>query len=216
MGTSRVDRSPATPAWGLVTAFYSRPIESPRRVLVDLLNAGSQYESGLGDPSVVARLEAALSSAQDIPGRRSADATSTARAALSDALDRALARGAMTFYGDLADRALHTTVLDYAGGAVRVTGARVVQRFLSELLGAATDHLVSRDLTAVLGVDAARRVDDLERVRRELVESARELGRDPDLASDIAAAAQSPAQRWGPLVSRAWAKGRARGPEPAG
>jgi hypothetical protein len=214
LGTSRVDRSPASPAWGLVTAFYARPMEDPERVLVDLLNAGSHYESGLGDPSVLARLEAALSSARSAYVDTSA--AEAARDAMSDALERALARGAMTFYGDLADRALHTTVLDFVIRHPQASPTGVVQRFLSELLGAATDHLVSRDLTAVLGVEATRQVDDLERVRRRLVESARELGRDPSLASDIAAVAQAPAQRWGPLVSRAWARGRTRRPDATG
>src|SRR5688572_15283427 len=110
MGTSTVHRSPSTSRWRIVNNLNDRPAPSPELLLAEIFNAAEHYSSGLADPAVLERVEVLLSTVDIGHWRPDIDeALAAARQAVAAAQQAAFSAGRTSFYGDLADRALHAT-----------------------------------------------------------------------------------------------------------
>jgi hypothetical protein len=209
MGTSTVHRSPNTSRWRLVNNLYEDRSVGVDRLLAEVFNAAAEYPAGLADLAVLRRVEVVLRTAEEGKWRDGTDlALATAREAVQAARAVALDRGTTSFYGDLADRALHATlVIGAREPASLATSSTTLTAFLRNLVGVAVDHLVSRDLSAHLGKGRVAGAADAIALRRSLVGRARDLAGDDRFASVAESAASTPAQHWGDVVSAVWAFG---------
>ena len=155
------------------------------------------------------RLDAVLAAVADGTWRGDADtALAAARGAVRAAQGQAFRANQVSFYGDLADRALHATL---AGAAARpetlATTPAAVGSFLGNLVAVAIDHVVARDLTAHLGRGSLAGAARTVALRRELVQRARQVATDQRVASALAAAAHDPRGSWAALLARVWEVG---------
>jgi hypothetical protein len=209
MGTSSVHRSPGTPRWRLVNNLYNDPTVPPERLLAEVFNAAEHYPAGLTDAAVLERVETLLQMAERGDWRQSAEAAlATAREAIRTAQTRALSSGYTSFFGDLADRALHTTFAHAARDPNSLSTPRAaLSAFLRHLTACAIDHVVSRDLTAHLGGPRLASTSEAFAMRRTLTEQARTVATDPRVSEAVDAAAQAPRERWADVVRQVWALG---------
>lgn len=178
------------------------------RLLSEVLNAADGYVDGLSDRAVRARLETLL--AAD-PGRIATadDLIAVASDLVRVAQQAGRERGLVSFYGDLADRALFSAVARSATEeGVVATPSAAVATFARELLGFAVDHLVSRDLTAHLGEGSIPSATAMLSLRSDLVSEARRLVDIPQVRDRAAAVAETQGASWRGLVSAAWSAGR--------
>ncbi len=178
------------------------------RLLSEVLNAATGYVEGLTDAAVRARLETLLT----VNHRRLTDTDDPIGVAsdiVRDAQAAGRARGLVSFYGDLADRALFATIARSAADvALLATPSAAVAAFAKELIGFAVDHLVSRDLTSHLGAASLPNAAATLGLRRDLVVAAQSLVDAPPIAERATAAAESPRDSWHALVSSVWKAGR--------
>lgn len=208
MGTSTVHRSPNTGRWRYVASMYRDAELDSARLLSEILNAATGYVDGLADSAVRARLETLVGIR---PNRVSGaeDPVGLAAEIVAEAQAFGRARGLVSFYGDLADRALFATITR-AGSQPDLIAepAAAVRTFTGELLGFAVDHLVSRDLSAHLGEGTLPNVATTTRLRGRLVASARALADETLIGERASAAAESPGRRWRGVVKSAWLAGQ--------
>jgi hypothetical protein len=211
MGTSAVHRSPGTARWRIVNNLYDAPDTPTERLLAEIFNAAEQYSEGLGSPAVVERVSAFLHAVDASEWRADSEAALTAaREAVANAQQAAVHAGLSSFYGDLADRAMHTALVS-AGGQPDVleTTAGSLGVFLSNLVGISIDHLVSRDVGAHLGSPRLPSAADALRLRRSLSAQARALAHAPELEPILRETAVRPQENWSRLVGRLWQLGTA-------
>jgi hypothetical protein len=217
MGTSTVHRSPSSPHWRVVNTLYRDPDVSPARLLAEVFRASSEpYAKQLGGPEASHCVALLLRTFG--PGAESTPASHAPE------LSRLLAtesRGAASrehwspFYADLANRAMHRTVLSVgAPGTSPRAPESVVRLFLGHLLATCVDHVVSRDLSAHLGSKALSNAATALRLSSSLKAAARELAAAEVLNAALRAAAQNPRSRWADLVASTWEVGRAMPREP--
>lgn len=208
MGTSTVHRSPTTARWQFVDAMYDDPQVDLPRLLSEVLNAGSVYVEGLGDAAVLVRLQFLLE-ANRSRVLRGEDPIGEAANLVGEAQALGRAQGHVSFYGDLADRALFAALVRGTTNAnLIVDSAAAVTSFARELIGFAVDHLVSRDVTAHLGEVGLPTASSLVSLRAEIVESARGLVDAPSFAELAAATVDARPAAWRSLVAAAWDTGR--------
>jgi hypothetical protein len=207
MGTSTVHRSPPTARWRYVDAMYRDAHVDQRRLLSEVLNAGSIYVEGLSDAAVLVRLQSLLEADRSgVIGRD--DPVQAATELVGEAQGIGRAQGYVSFYGDLADRALFATMVRGATeAALVVDSAAAVRSFARELIGFAVDHLVSRDVTAHLGEVSLPTASSLLALRGEVVESARALVDAAALTEHAAATVAMRPDAWRSLVAAAWEAG---------
>ncbi len=209
MGTSTVHRSPATLRWRIVNNLYNDPSVSVDRLLAEVFNAAESYPSGLADAAVLRRVEAVLDASRTAIRRgETEDALAAARQAVQAAQHASVQAGLASFYGDLADRAIHATLV----GASRApntmdTPLSALGAFLSNLVASAIDHVVSRDLTAHIGGPRIRTASEGLALRRALVERARQIAASEQFSATVGEAASSPRQHWARLVTEVWKVG---------
>jgi hypothetical protein len=208
MGTSTVQRSPRTDArWRLVNNLYENSAISPERLLAEVFNAAAEdYSGGLSDSAVQTRLRVLLLTVDAGAWREDVDAAlDAARNAVNTAQRDALNANQASFFGDLADRALHATL---AGGVMRphtlATTQATLSSFISNLVGVAIDHVVSRDITAHLGRNNVSTATQTLALRRKLVQHARQIADDQRVVSELAAAADEPLAKWQALITYVW------------
>ena len=208
LGTSTVHRSPSTGRWRYVDSMYADERVNRSRLLSEVLNAATGYVDGLTDAAVLARVETLLR----VGATRWADSDDpigVASDVVREAQAAGRAAGLVSFYGDLADRALFATIARSASNvALTANPATTLSTFTRELIGFAVDHLVSRDLTAHLGGSSLPNAGAMVGLRRALVEAAQSLVDSPSLAQQTRAAAASPRDSWRALVSSALKAGR--------
>jgi hypothetical protein len=214
MGTSTVHRSPNTAAWRIVNNLYDDPSVPPARVLAEVFNAASEhYRRGLADASVLTRVEIILDVSRRVATLldRPETALAVARDAVAKARTSALAAGRASFYGDLADRAVHATLAMASRDPQPLTADATLRNFLGHLVATAVDHVVSRDLTGHVGGNRIRSVSDAMRLRATLTSLARQIAADDRLAASVTAAVRSPKRDWPLVIKRAWDLGSSRG-----
>jgi hypothetical protein len=207
MGTSTVHRSPQSARWRMVNNSYDNPAIQADRLLAEVFNAAAeQYATGLADAAVLARLDSLLGAIGDTTRDRGLDAAAEAsRDAVRAARAQAEQAGSVSFYGDLADRALHVTITRAAQHPEQVsTIGATLRNFLGNLVAGAIDHVVSRDLSAHLGGRRLASAGDAIALRRELTARARSIADDDRLAPALSAAAAAPREEWGRVMARAW------------
>lgn len=209
MGTSTVHRSPRTTRWLLVNALYEDPTISNSRVLAEVFNAADQYPEGLAGLAVLERVEALLRATEQGDWRGGTEAAlAAARAAVADARASALREGEASFYGDLADRAVHSTlVAGVRSPATLATAPAALTAFLGQLVSTAVDHLVARDLSQHLGRGRVTGAAEATALRRALVQQAHGLVQDERFAPAVEAAAAAPRQAWAEAVTAVWRGG---------
>lgn len=208
MGTSTVHRSPSTGRWRYVDSMYGDIAVDRPRLLSEILNAATSYTDGLADAAVQARLQTLLGISQERL-IESDDPIGVASDIVREAQAAGRATGLVSFYGDLADRALFATIARSAADlALIATPAAALSAFTRELLGFAVDHLASRDLTAHLGGDSLPDAGAAIGLRRDLVVAAQRLADAPSVIAAAQAAAVSPRDLWHVLISSAWRAGR--------
>lgn len=214
MGTSSVQHSPDTTRWQLVNRLYAQGEFDDRRLLSAVLMAARErYVVGLTEPAVLTRVRALLDVARapsDV-----AEALTVAAQAIRDARAATVATGRASFYGDIADRALHTTLVEAAAGhAGSETDRRsLLQSFTGHLVGFAVDHVVSRDLSSYLGGPGLRTVGEFAELRRTLTTAARDLS-DVPAAREAIGRASRDSDAWSAAVRAVWDAGT-RPPERA-
>lgn len=209
MGTSTTHRSPNTPRWRIVSGLYDAPATGVDRLLAEVFNAAEGYPAGLADSATLARVESLLQGAAGGEWRGDPDAAlGVAREAIRAAQATALGAGHTSFYGDLADRAIHATFLRAARQPEAIdTPNRAIGTFLGNLLGIAIDHVISRDLSAHLGGGRLSTATDSLALRRDLAQRAQSVASDARVSDALAAAAAAPRERWPAAVSLAWGVG---------
>lgn len=206
MGTSTVQRSPGTPRWRIVNNLYNDPTVPPERLLAEVFNAAEQYSAGLADAAVLERVETLLRVAESGNWREGTEAALTAaREAVRTAQASAFRNGHTSFFGDLADRAVHTTFANAARDPNSLSTPRAaLATFLRNLVACAIDHVVSRDLTAHLGGPRIASVTEALTLRRTLAEQAQAVATDVRMAGVLDAAVLSPRDRWENVVRQVW------------
>ena len=209
MGTSTVHRSPGTPRWRIVNNLYNDPTVPPERLLAEVFNAAEQYPSGLADAAVLERVETLLHVTEVGDWRGGTEAALTvAREAVRTAQARALRSGHTSFFGDLADRAMHTTLANAARDPNSLSTPRAaLSTFLRNLTASAIDHVISRDLTAHLGGPRLSSATETLALRRTLAEQARAVATDARLSEALDAVVSAPRDRWADVVRRVWVIG---------
>jgi hypothetical protein len=213
MGTSTVHRSPLDAAhWRVVNNLYRDPSVERGRLVAEIFRAASKpYVDGLSGREVSERLRLLLSTWSATKETRSpADALSFARELIGKARDLEVREDLASFYSDLANRALHATVLA-AFPTVKGRGSsrQLVQSFLANIVGTCIDHVVSRDLSAHLGTKNLPNTKAVLELTRELKAVAQHVAANQSLSKAIEATATSPEQRWADLISSAWSVGAA-------
>jgi hypothetical protein len=216
MGTSTVHRSPASPHWRLVNNLYRNPSVAPERLLAEVFRASEEpYVAGLSGPESshgVTLLLGAL-------GQQRATVTVSSALAMSrDLLARsrgtALHEGWSLFYGDLANRALHATILSAAPESASFRApANIVRTFLGYLVATCIDHVVSRDLSAHYGEVVIHDASTALKLSATMKRVARNIASSPELSTAIEQAARDPQARWPEVVATAWRIGAAGRPE---
>lgn len=208
MGTSTVHRSPSTGRWRYVDSMYGDIAVDRGRLLSEILNAATGYIEGLTDAAVQARLQTLLS----VSGARlleSDDPIGVASEIVREAQAAGRAEGVVSFYGDLADRALFATIARGAADLPLIASrAGAVSVFTRELIGFAIDHLVSRDLTAHLGAASLPDAASAISLRRDIVTAAQRLIETRSVVEQTSAAAISPRDSWNGVISSVWEAGR--------
>jgi hypothetical protein len=178
------------------------------RLLSEILNAATGYVEGLADAAVQARLQTLLGVSRSRLAD-SDDPIGVASDIVREAQAAGRAEGLVSFYGDLADRALFATIARSAGDlALIASPAGAISAFTRELLGFAIDHLVSRDLTAHLGAGSLIDAGSTIGLRRDLVTAAQGLTDAPSVVEQTLAAVASPRDSWHAVISSAWKAGR--------
>jgi hypothetical protein len=218
MGTSTVYRSPGTSRWRIVNNLYENPDIPADRLLAEVFNAAERYPSGLADAAVMERVETLLHAAQAGNWRSGTEAALTvARNAVRTAQAAAIRAGHASFFGDLADRAVHSTLAGAWRDPLSLTTPRAaLGTFLRNLIAIAIDHVVSRDLTAHLGRQRIPTASEALTLRQSLVEQARAVATDPRVSEALDAAASLPREHWGNVVRQAWEIGATPAAEGAG
>jgi len=214
MGTSTVHRSPSqSPHWRVVNNLYRNPTVQRERLLAEIFKAAEHpYVTGLRGPEVYERLQLLLRSASERPKLTTrAAALEFARELIGKARNLEAHSGFASFYSDIANRALHSTVITSQPGS---SARGLVQTFLANVVGTCIDHVVSRDLSAHLGTRPLPDTKSALALARDLRTAASQVARSESLSRAIQAAAKAPAQRWGDLISDAWSVG-ASSPKPA-
>lgn len=209
MGTSTVHRSPLTGRWRIVNSIYDDAVIDRSRLLSEVFNAATAYVEGLSDAAVMARVETLLR-VSAAPRVASDDPIEVATEVVRQAQEAGRAQGVVSFYGDLADRALFAT---FARGAedpsLLATQTAALSTFTRELLGFAVDHLVSRDLGAHIGGGSLRTAASAIGLRGDLIRAAQEIADTRSLSSQTRAAAESPRDAWPKVMASAWRAGAA-------
>jgi hypothetical protein len=209
MGTSTVQRSPGTPRWRIVNNLYNDPNVSPARLLAEVFNAAEHYPTGLADAAVLERVETLLQVAAVGDWRRGTEAAlAVAREAIRAAQVRTMQSGSTSFFGDLADRAMHTTLAHAPRDPESLSTPRAaLSTFLRNLVACAIDHVVSRDVTAHMSGPRVASVTEALTLRRTLAEQARAIATDARVSAALEAAASSPRDHWPDVVRQVWTIG---------
>lgn len=208
MGTSTVHRSPSTGRWRYVESMYRESGVDRARLLSEVLNAASTYTEGLSDAAVLVRLGVLLD-ADRVAALRAEDPVLAATNLVTEAQTAGRLEGHVSFYGDLADRALFATILSGVQDAALVDEpSAAVTSFARELIGFAVDHLVSRDATKHLGGSGLPTASAVLSVRGETVEAARQLVDRPEFRERATAIVEAREDAWRSLVSAALTAGR--------
>ena len=128
----------------------------------------SKIPSGLADAAVLERVETLLQVAEVSDWRSGTEAAlAIAREAIRTAQARTLHSGSTSFFGDLADRAMHTTLANAPRDPDSLSTPRAaLSTFLRNLIACAIDHVVSRDLTAHLSGPRVASVTETLTLRR--------------------------------------------------
>jgi hypothetical protein len=214
MGTSTVHRSPPSPHWRVVNNLYDNPQVPRARLLAELFRAAaSPYVGGLSGAETSRALHRALDSLRQRSGHGPTDALDLARTLITANRIATSNEGGSPFFGDLANRALHATVLALAGES-SVSARLVVQTFLGQVVGTCIGHVVSRDVSAHIGKRGIPTAGAALKLSAELKAAAVLLAANPRLREVIDATAEAPDAKWPVLVSRIWQVGVAGTPEP--
>lgn len=210
MGTSSVDRSPNLLSWSIVNTMYRDPNEAAIDILREVFIAGGSYAEGLGDEAVRIRVQLLLRAVDSdawrsgVPG-----ALEVARSAMTNAQVETVEAGVASFYGDLADQALHQALVGGARDHARLSDVgSALETFIRALLSTAIDHLVSRDITQHLGSRRLRRMSDVAALRQELVELADLVAVSADLSDRLVQPVAGVLDDWSNLIARAWRHGQ--------
>lgn len=212
MGTSTVHRSPGSPHWRVVNNLYGNPNVEPSRLLAEVFRASAEpYSEGLSGPETLHCVDLILRTFATSGSRISEPAAlQISRSLLSESRLTATREGWSHFYGDMAHRAMHATVLSAASLSASERGPEnLVRHFLGNLLATCVDHVVSRDLSAHLGERTLRTSSDALKLSAELKTAARNLVEHSGLTSAVTEAARRPSSRWAQLVTSAWKVGAA-------
>jgi hypothetical protein len=140
---------------------------------------------------------------------RAGDAAMAAsREAIAQARQRSVESQRTSYYADLADRAVHRTLVGATRqpDSVRSTSA-TMRTFLVNLIGVSVDHLVSRDLSRHLRSQRLPNAVAALELRRDLVQRARDVASDERLNTRLASAATAPNRQWAEVVADAWRLG---------
>lgn len=211
MGTSTVHRSPLHAAhWRVVNNLYRNPTVDRERLVAEIFRAAAKpYVTGLAGREVTERLRLLLSTwSSKAKARTSTEALNLARELIGRAREVDSREGVASFYSDLANRALHSTIVTtFPTAAGAKSPKHLVQAFLGNLVATCVDHVVSRDLSAHLGSKTLRNTVAVLELTRDLKAAARHVVASESVAPVIAATAAAPEQNWADLVSAAWAAG---------
>lgn len=207
MGTSTVHRSPGTPHWRVVNNLYRNPAVAPDRLLAEVFRAAEEpYVAGLRGPESSHSLTLLL----DVLSRRRggmtvANALAMSRELVAQNRGAAVERGWSSFYGDLANRALHATILSAGPESASFRSpANIVRTFLGHLVATCIDHVVSRDLSAHLGEAVIQNASTALKFSATVKTAARNVASSPELSAAIEQTASTPEARWPELVATAW------------
>lgn len=209
MGTSTVHRSPDNYRWSMVNTLYRDPKAEPEELMTQIFRAGDSYATGLADEAVLDRLQSVLDWAGRGTWRQGTDAAMAAsREAIAQARQRSVESQRTSYYADLADRAVHRTLVGATRqpDSVRSTSA-TMRTFLVNLIGVSVDHLVSRDLSRHLRSQRLPNAVAALELRRDLVQRARDVASDERLNTRLASAATAPNRQWAEVVADAWRLG---------
>lgn len=212
MGTSTVHRSPATPHWRVVNNLYRNPKVAAERLLAEVFRASEEpYVAGLRGPesshSLTLLLDALSQHRAKITAAR---ALEMSRDLVAQSRGVAVQEGWSSFYGDLATRALHATILSSAPeSASSRSPASIVRTFLGHLVATCIDHVVSRDLSAHFGGEVIHNANTALKLSTRMKTAARNIASSPELSTAIEQAASKPEARWPELVATAWRIGAA-------
>jgi hypothetical protein len=195
----------------VINQLYEDPNVTTERLLAEVLNAAEDYPSGLASDAVITRIEALLGVAESwLESSTRVDPRTVARATVDAARRSAIDAGETSIFGDLADKAVHYTLLSTLGDSgTSVSSAGALQAFVGNLVAAAVDHLVSRDLSAHMGrgrITGATAANDL---RREVVSQARSLAEEQRFSAIIARASETPRNDWQTAIRSVWEYGEA-------
>lgn len=210
MGTSTVHRSPLHAAhWRVVNNLYRNPTVDRKRLVAEIFRAAATpYVTGLAGREVSERLRLLLTVSATRPTlRTSAETLIFARELIGKARDVDGREGVASFYSDLANRALHSTVVTSFPAAGRQSAKQLVQAFLGNLVATCVEHVVSRDLSAHLGSRTLPNTTAVLELTRELKAAARYVAASESIAPAIAETATAPEQHWPDLVATAWSVG---------
>lgn len=207
MGTSTVHRSPSTPHWRIVNNLYRDPNVTRERLLSEIFKAAAEpYAAALGGPEASNTLRIVLRALAEVPHVRDrAAALALSRDLIAQSRGATLEQGWSPFYGDIANRALHATVLSAAVTPVATkTQPEIVRTFLGHLVATCIDHVVSRDLSGHLREPLISNATAALKLTAELKNAAREVTRSPDLAPAFEQAAREPTKSLKGAVSAVW------------
>jgi hypothetical protein len=190
----------------VVNSLYGDARVPQERLLAEICHAGDYYGEGLAEIAVIDRVDALLEAAERGDWRGSAEsALREARVAARDARQASLERGSASFYGDLADAALHRTLVAGSGAPETLQSREAtLMAFVQDLVSIAVDHLVCRDLTQHLGGPRTRTTEDAQALRDQLVSRAREVAVDASLRPTLRRTASNPVQGWPSLMHEVW------------
>jgi hypothetical protein len=206
MGTSTVHRSPLTPHWRVVNNLYRDPRVSRQRLLSEIFKAAADpYVAALGGPEASNGLRILLQAFSKEPRVRSrTDALALSRDLIAQSRDATLAKGWSPFYGDIANRALHATVLSAtAESKATRTQGDITRAFLGHLVATCIDHVVSRDLSGHLGEPLISNATAALKLTAELKTAAREVTKSAEVAPALERAAKEPTA-WQGAVNAVW------------
>ena len=186
------ERSPNTPAWRAVWALYETVGSTPSAIVDAVMSASrADYQAGLTDPSVRMHLAVLLEWPQ------TTDLLQASTAARYRASRQLSHQGLGSFYGLLAESALHRTIM--SAGLPENRGVRV-RAFLLELVSVAIDYLVGRDLSGYIGTAALPNVTASLALKAAVIAEARRRVALISVPLDLEAQ-----DKWRTAIAQVWA-----------
>ena len=162
--------------------------------------------AALGGPEASNGLTILLRALSKEPLVRSrTDALALSRDLVAESRDATLQKGWSPFYGDIANRALHATVLSATSTPKGTKTQRDITRtFLGHLIATCIDHVVSRDLSGHLREPLISNATTALKLTAELKSAAREVANSADVAPALERAAKEPVTAWQGAVNAVW------------